>query len=190
MRKSEALPSKYLSAADVGNQTFQLVVANVVMEKMDDDGKMKPVMSFHNTQKGLPINATNWDNMAVVYGDESGGWVGKQVEIYTEATRMMGQPTRGVRIRPVAGPDTAAAFQGQASSPAPLEQPTALPPATAPQPAMGPGQQAAAAAQAPTVPAPTAPPQPVPVVPVVGPPIAQPVPAQAADLDPNEDIPF
>ena len=188
MRKSEALPSKYLSAADVGNQTFKLVVANVVMEKMDDDGKMKPVMSFHNTQKGLPINATNWDNMASVYGDESGGWIGKQVELYTEATRMMGQPTRGVRIRPVAGPDTAAAFQGQALSQAPLEQPTALSPAPAPQPVMGPGQQAALAAQVPTVPVPTAPPQPVTAAPVPVPSVTQPVPAQESNLD--DEVPF
>lgn len=165
MRKNDALPSKYLNATDVGNGTFKLTVVSVVMEKMENDGAMKPVMSFQGAQKSMPINATNWDNMAVVYGDESDNWIGKQVEMYTEATRMPnGTPTRGVRIRPVAGADTATAMQGQA----PLGQSTG--PVTAgeemgPQPGNmpgGPGEQAAA--------------------------VAQPLPTDPADL--SDDIPF
>ncbi len=153
MRKNDALPSKYLNATDVGNKVFKLTIANVSMEKMENDGAMKPVMTFHNAQKGMPINATNWDNMASVYGDESDNWIGKQIEMYTEATRMPnGTPTRGVRIRPVAGADTAAAMQGQAQGPL---SPNADPPATAgeqmgPQNGDmpgGPGEQAAAVAQ-------------------------------------------
>lgn len=142
MRKNDALPSKYLNAADIGAGTFTLTVVSVIMEKMENDGAMKPVMSFQGAQKSMPINATNWDNMAVVYGDESDNWIGKQIEMYTEATRMPnGTPTRGVRIRPVAGPATAAAFQGQALGQAPLD--TAIP-QTAQLP--GPGEQAAAQA--------------------------------------------
>ncbi len=117
MRKNDALPSKYLNATDVGNGVFKLTVVSVVMEKMENDGAMKPVMSFQGAQKSMPINATNWDNMAVVYGDESDNWIGKQIDMYTEATRMPnGKPTRGVRIRPVAGSDTAAAMQAPAPS--------------------------------------------------------------------------
>ena len=135
MRKNDALPSKYLNATDVGNQTFKLTVANVVMEKMENDGVMKPVMSFHGAQKGMPINATNWDNMASVYGDESDNWIGKQVEMYTEATRMPnGTPTRGVRVRPVAGADTAAAMSAPLGAALPSEG--------------GPGEEARAAATA------------------------------------------
>ncbi len=142
MRKNDALPSKYLNATDVGNQTFTLTITSVVMEKMENDGVMKPVMSFQGAQKGMPVNATNWDNMASVYGDESDGWVGKQVEMYTEATRMPnGTPTRGVRIRPVAGPDTAAAMQSAfPNTAAALGQPSNGQPA-------GPGEQAAQVAQ-------------------------------------------
>jgi hypothetical protein len=151
MRKNDALPSKYLNATDVGNGTFKLTVVSIVMEKMENDGAMKPVMSFQGAQKSMPINATNWDNMAVVYGDESDNWIGKQVEMYTEATRMPnGTPTRGVRIRPVAGADTATAMQAQA----PLGQNSGPPVTTGeemgPQPGNmpgGPGEQAAVAAQ-------------------------------------------
>ena len=126
MRKNEALPSKYLNAADVGSGIYKLTIRSVVMEKMENDGAMKPVMSFVKAQKSMPINATNWDNMASTYGDESDDWIGKQIEMYTEATRMPnGTPTRGVRIRPVAGPDTAAAMQeGQALGQAPINSPS------------------------------------------------------------------
>ncbi len=171
MRKNDALPSKYLNATDVGNGVFKLTVVSVVMEKMENDGAMKPVMSFQGAQKSMPINATNWDNMAVVYGDESDNWIGKQIEMYTEATRMPnGTPTRGVRIRPVAGSDTATAMQAQA----PLGQSTG--PVTAgeemgPQPGNmpgGPGEQAAAQT------------------------VSQPLPTDPADLDPDDSssIPF
>ncbi len=167
MRKNDALPSKYLNATDVGNQTFKLTVASVVMEKMENDGAMKPVMSFQGAQKSMPINATNWDNMASVYGDESDHWIGKQVEMYTEATRMPnGTPTRGVRIRPVAGADTAAAMQGQTQ--APLGAPVTAGEQMGPQErdmTGGPGEQAAA--------------------------VGQSMPTQGSDMDPDDgEIPF
>ena len=162
MRKNEALPSKYLNAADVGSGTFKLTIVSVVMEKMENDGAMKPVMSFQGAQKTMPINATNWDNMASVYGDESDNWVGKQIEMYTEATRMPnGSPTRGVRIRPVAGPDTAAAMQAPLGQPIPDNgQPATAGENMGPQSGDmpgGPGQQAAAVAQRVAQPLPTDP---------------------------------
>ncbi len=154
MQKNAALPSKYLNAADVGTRTFKLTIVDIVMEKMENDGAMKPVMSFVGAKKSMPINATNWDNMSMVYGDESDNWRGKQIEMYTEATRTPnGQPTRGVRIRPVAGADTAAAMQGQAPIDQPVPgngQPTTASENMDPQPGDmpgGPGEQAATQAQ-------------------------------------------
>ncbi len=149
MKKSMALPSKYLNGSDVGSAVFKLVVKSIVMEKMENDGAMKPVMYFTNAEKGLVVNATNWDNMALVYEDESENWIGKTIEMFTEATRTpTGQPTRGVRIRPVAGPDTAAQFaRGSLGTPV---QPSNSQPA-------GPGDQAAAQAKAGLQPMPTDP---------------------------------
>lgn len=156
MQKNVALPSKYLNGSDVGGQLFELVIKSIVMEKMENDGAMKPVMYFTNAQKGLVVNATNWDNMAVVYEDESENWIGKTVEMYTEATRTPnGQPTRGVRIRPVAGPDTAAQFV-QAPLGGPGAQPTSAPAQPGTGQPVGPGEQAAAQAQQVTTPSPAA----------------------------------
>ncbi len=143
MQKNQALPSKYLNGSDVGAQLFKLVIKSIVMEKMENDGAMKPVMYFTNAQKGLVVNATNWDNMTTVYPDDSDAWIGKTVEMYTEATRTPnGQPTRGVRIRPVAGPDTAAQY---AQAPLGGAQPAPAQPGND-QP-MGPGDQAAVQAR-------------------------------------------
>ena len=145
MQKNQALPSKYLNGSDVGAQLFKLVVKSIVMEKMENDGAMKPVMYFTNAQKGLVVNATNWDNMTTVYPDDSDAWIGKTVEMYTEATRTPnGQPTRGVRIRPVAGPDTAAQY---AQAPLGGAQPAPVPAQSGNGQPIGPGDQAAAEAR-------------------------------------------
>ncbi len=120
MNKDTALPGNFLKAGQLmdknGNhRVVQCVVASVVMEKMPG-GDMKPVMYFQGKPMGAVINATSWDNMTTVYPDDSDVWIGKPVEVFTEATkRLDGSPTRGVRVRPVAGPDTAAAY-----APAPL----------------------------------------------------------------------
>ena len=129
MRRNDALPSKYLNAADIGQNIYKLVISNIVMEKMDNDGAMKPVMYFNNAQKAMVVNATNWDNMASIYEDESNNWIGKTIEMYTEATRMPnGQPGRGIRIRPMAGAQTANALNPTVQAP------------------LGPGEQAAVVA--------------------------------------------
>ena len=121
MKRNEALPSKYLNAADVGQNVYKLVIASVVMEKMENDGVMKPVMYFNNAQKAMVVNATNWDNMAQVYEDESQNWIGKTIEMYTEATRMPnGTAGRGIRIRPMGGAQTATAFAQPVNPQAPL----------------------------------------------------------------------
>lgn len=139
MRRNEALPSKYLNAADVGQNVYKLVIASVVMEKMENDGVMKPVMYFNNAQKAMVVNATNWDNMSQVYEDESQNWIGKTIEMYTESTRMPnGTAGRGIRIRPMAGADTAVAMGGQAGQ----VMPTQGTYGKEPQAPLGPGEEA------------------------------------------------
>ena len=141
MQKNVALPSKYLNGSDVGAQLFKLVIKSISMETMENDGASKPVMYFTEAVKGMVINSTNWDNMSMVFGDESDNWIGKQIEMYTEATRTPnGQPTRGVRIRPVAGPDTAAMYHAPLGAALPAPVPDNGQPA-------GPGEKAAVEAR-------------------------------------------
>lgn len=135
MKKSDALPTEHISGNEIGNHRLTLTVSHIAMKKLGD-GTEKPVMYFVGKDRGMVINSGNWDAMANVYGDESSNWHSKPIELFAVPTQTpAGVPTLGCRISPVAGPETAAAFQAAA---APLTQPGNN---------MGPGEQAAQAAQ-------------------------------------------
>ena len=150
MNRAQAFPDagKYIKATQVdvamvknGGQPIKCTVANVVPEQMPGNPpETKPVMYFHGKPKGMVLNGTNWDNFTHAgLPDDCTKWLGVPVEVYTEATQMPnGTPTRGVRVRPLAGPETAATFiQGVGVVPVPAP----------PQPA-GPGERAVEEAKA------------------------------------------
>jgi hypothetical protein len=82
MKFSEALPSKYLSAPDIGKRQVKLVMRNVETEQMND-GKNAPVLYFTKARKGLVLNKTNGLIIAAAYGDEMTNWTGKEVILFT-----------------------------------------------------------------------------------------------------------
>ena len=149
MNRAQAFPDagKYIKAAQVdaamqknGGQSIKCTVANIVSEQMPGSPpETKPVMYFHGKPKGMVLNGTNWDNFTHAgLPDNCTEWLGIPVEVYTEATQHPnGTPTRGVRVRPMPGPQTAAGYQApMGGAPgAPL-----VPVAPIPQ---GPGEQAA-----------------------------------------------
>jgi hypothetical protein len=98
MRKTDALPSKYIRAADLGDSELSLTIVQTRIEKVSETDS-KPVMRFNETTSGLVLNGTNWDTMALVYGDESDAWNGKSVVLHAVETMMKGKPTKGTRIK-------------------------------------------------------------------------------------------
>jgi hypothetical protein len=106
MRKTDALPSKYIRAADLGGGELHLTIKQTRMEKIQDD--TKPVTRFEETTSGLVLNDTNWDTLAGAYGDESDDWNGKPVILHAVETTMKGKPTMGTRIKI---PDSSTAFK-------------------------------------------------------------------------------
>jgi hypothetical protein len=109
MKRSDAFPSQYLTAADLaGRGDVPCVIEHIAMENMghDDDQKPKPVAYFKNGTKGLPLNGTNWDALAAVFGEESDDWLGKRVILWVDPTvRFKGKPTPGIRFKfPAAKP--------------------------------------------------------------------------------------
>jgi hypothetical protein len=103
MKRSDAFPSQYLNAADLaGRGELPVIIEHVAQENIgnDEDQRSKPVMYFKNGSKGLPLNGTNWDALAAVFGDESDGWIGKQVILWVDpAVRFRGKPTPGIRFK-------------------------------------------------------------------------------------------
>jgi hypothetical protein len=106
MKKSDALPSKYIRATDIGDGEWPLTIVQTRMEKVGQDDT-KPVMRFKEISSGLVLNGTNWDTLATAYGEESDGWNGKTVILYAAETTMKGKPALGTRIK-TPGSNTAA----------------------------------------------------------------------------------
>ena len=98
MKVDDAFPSKYLKSDDIGDRFEHAVIENCQMEELRD-GERKPVLYFQNKKKGMVVNRINWDNLSLLYGEDSDDWIGKEILIYTERTSFQGKTTLGLRVR-------------------------------------------------------------------------------------------
>jgi len=101
MRIGQAFPSKWLKAADLGGKEYTLTMQRVGMETFGDEHEEKPVLYFQGAGKGLMLNKTNAEAIAIVYGDETDAWAGKQVVVYPDVTQYQGRRVDCIRVRPI-----------------------------------------------------------------------------------------
>ncbi len=101
MKKSDIFPSQYISAADLGNKEFALTIASAAMEMVgnDDEKKKKLIVRFQEAEKGLVCNVSNFDMIAFIHGDDTDGWVGKEVVLYATPVNFKGKTVMGIRIK-------------------------------------------------------------------------------------------
>ena len=98
MKSSDVFPSKWLKATDLKGTEPTVIIASVSMEEVGQD--RRPVMHFQGKEKGLVLNSTNWDRVAMMYGDESDDWAGKALTLYSDMVQYKGQTVPGLRVRP------------------------------------------------------------------------------------------
>jgi hypothetical protein len=101
MKTSTAFPSKFLRVADIDEVGGQLTptIRKVVVEEIGQDRQEKPVVYFRQTQLGLVLNRTNAARLSASLGDETDGWIGKQIVLETEQVPMRGQMVNSIRVR-------------------------------------------------------------------------------------------
>lgn len=117
IKMSQAFPSKYVKAADLGGKEIKLTIARVAMEEVGQGQNVetKPVVYFNGTDKGLVLNVTNGNNISHMYGDDSDGWIGKQVTLFPAWVDFAGKTVEAIRVKPPT-PTPAAAFQKHQSA--------------------------------------------------------------------------
>jgi len=98
MKVSNAFPSKYLKAADLGDRHIKLIMNRVELEDIGDDQK-KPVLYFTKAKKGLVLNKTNAKTIATAYGDDMDEWDGKEVILYPAMVDFRGDQVEAIRVR-------------------------------------------------------------------------------------------
>jgi len=101
--------SRFLAATDLKGPV-NVTVDRIEYEQFTRPGEQtrtKAVAYFKGGKKGMVINKTNAANMAAAFGKPFAGWIGKRVTLRVEQTMFAGKPTRGLRIYPANGGDTA-----------------------------------------------------------------------------------
>lgn len=98
MKMNEIFPSQYLKAADLQGRQVTLRIESIAMEDIGDDNK--PVCYFVGKTKGLVLNRTNGGAISAAYGDDTDGWLGKEIVVYPTKVLFGGKMTDCIRIMP------------------------------------------------------------------------------------------
>jgi hypothetical protein len=120
MKRADIFPQKYLKGTDIEGEEILVTITDCRMEDVGGD-EDKLVVRFKGASKGLVCNATNFDRIAYVSGsDDTDGWPGTKVVLYTELATFPGRPTApAVRVKPPKPPNAANA---SVANPAPRDR--------------------------------------------------------------------
>lgn len=101
MKINEAFPSKYLKASDLQGRAYKLTINHVSIEDVggDDQKQTKPVVYFREAAKGMVLNRTNADTIAIVLGEETDNWVGHILEVFSMRVQGPNGMVDGIRCR-------------------------------------------------------------------------------------------
>lgn len=94
---SQAFPSEFLKAADLLDRTITVVMDHVELKDVGDD--TKPVLFFQGKEKGLVLNKTNSNNIALAYGDDTADWAGKELMLYPTMVDFQGRSVPAIRVK-------------------------------------------------------------------------------------------
>lgn len=100
MHIDQAFPSNYIKASDLQGREVSVVIASAEVEKVGNDRKL--VLHFQGKQKGMICNRTNANRIAHSYGNDTDGWVGKEIVLYSDMVDFQGRMVEAVRVKPPA----------------------------------------------------------------------------------------
>jgi hypothetical protein len=97
MNVNDVFGGKYLKAEMLKGRAFTLTINKAEIAKFDKGNKI--AVGFQETDKGLVLNKTNAYAVAMMYGEETGNWMGKRIEIFPDTTMYGGEMTPCIRVR-------------------------------------------------------------------------------------------
>jgi len=97
---NEVLSSKWMANTDLPTSGVDLQMLNVTKEAVGEMLEEKFALHFNGGFKPLLLNRTNIRILSALHGADTGGWIGKTVNVYNDPTvSYAGRMTGGVRIR-------------------------------------------------------------------------------------------
>jgi hypothetical protein len=97
MRISEQFAGSFLKASDLP-QPKVFTIAGCETATMPD-GTTKPALKFAGEQQQLVLNKTNAFCLMQWFGDDTNGWLNRQVELYSTTTSFSGRMVPAIRVR-------------------------------------------------------------------------------------------
>jgi hypothetical protein len=94
---NDVFPSKYLKAADLNGKTITLTIKDVGVETIGDDEKL--VVYFNGKNKGLVMNKTNSNNIALVFGPDTDAWLEQEISVYPTMVDYQGRSIEAIRVK-------------------------------------------------------------------------------------------
>jgi hypothetical protein len=103
MKISELFPSNLLKAQDVTDAggEMPLTIKEIKISEFDKDGggkERKPIIYFTN-EKQMVCNKTNGNTLAEMFGDETDGWLAKEIILIVQDVDFQGKSTPAIRIK-------------------------------------------------------------------------------------------
>jgi hypothetical protein len=97
MNINETFPSKWIKAADLQGKAHLVKMNYVKLEEIGED--RKPVLYFIGKERGLVLNKTNANVIAMMYGPDTENWGGGEIEIYPTETDFQGKRVSAIRVK-------------------------------------------------------------------------------------------
>jgi hypothetical protein len=119
---NEVFGGETLKATDLQGREFTLAMASVQAKEFDKGAKL--VIKFVGAKKALIANRTNSKRIAMLYGNNTDLWIGRQITLYAEMVDFKGEATWAIRVKQ---PPAPAAMPGQ-HQPTPTPQPVYVDP--------------------------------------------------------------
>lgn len=99
---SEMLPSRFLKKDDV-QQPMLVTINDIEQVNVAPQGQpdeMKWTMTFPELDKPLVLNSTNMHVIGSIYGDDTDGWLGQKIVLYSDPNVSFGgKLVGGLRLR-------------------------------------------------------------------------------------------
>lgn len=95
---AQAYPTRFLSAADLGDSPRLGTIKTVTTERMSDT-ETKLCVWLNEYDRGLILNKTNANNIAGFLGPETDAWMGQQIVMVSTMVDFQGRSVEAIRVR-------------------------------------------------------------------------------------------
>ncbi len=125
MKLSEAFPSNFLKADDLGGKNVTVEIDEVTFEEIGQgrDKEQKIIIAFKGKEKKLIVNKTNANTIAKLIGsDDTDDWPGHRITLTSREVDYQGTPMLAIRVSLQKPASVQATTKRPEPEPAPADQ--------------------------------------------------------------------